>query len=696
MVMFSRCFVLVVCFCLVVLSSAEAKPPKPPTTQPQAAAMRPWSHGVDPRLLHAWVEQARQANSDALVVLRNGKLVGHWTFGRKRALLETMSVTKSIVGMGVGCMVDQGKIKSIDVPLSTFFPSWKTGQHARVTLRHILTHTSGLATKRNTRLIYKSKDFVKYALAGKILHPPGLRFRYNNRAINLLAGVFKRATGIRMDRYIASCLFVPLGIRSFRWTLDRAGNPHAMSGLQLGARDLAKLGQLMLDGGVYKGKRILSAKWVKLSTRPHPHKMRRYGRHPHGLLWWLLPAPWVEVIDDAVLASWRKAGLPAAIVKQIASLKGRRFAMDPWDYFRSRRALYAALRAVLGRNFRPWRRFLSKHKLQRATRYYGPSYGFAGEGYLGQYLVVLPRLQMVVVRQIHARHADGLRTSMRRFHYTLARMPMRFPAKKAHLPILRWLYQAGLRGPRQPDALPKVVGYTSHAAPLVREVAFWTLERWAKRAISASPYIQQNMAKETVKWVKARALAAWIATGSVESRKGALALLQASKAPWHMRVAAAKRFGTQASTDQKLAEELLFLFRQKAFSYRLKLVLANAWKEVPVGLTSELEKVLQLRRDPGKVWAARLLLVQAKEPDIRRQLALRFLSDLHWGLSRVGRRALVKMGSKARVVAPQLRVLYKRTRSRFRRRLLLRLMRQIGVPLQAPASRPTTRPIKRK
>jgi len=86
------------------------------------------------------------------------------------------------------------------------------------TLRHILSHTSGLQNVPDTRVeIYPSPDFVQLALAAELKYPPGAKFEYNNKAVNLLAGVVERASGKKHDEFMRDEVFTPLGIREFSW-----------------------------------------------------------------------------------------------------------------------------------------------------------------------------------------------------------------------------------------------------------------------------------------------------------------------------------------------------------------------------------------------------------------------------------------------------------------------------------------------
>jgi CubicO group peptidase (beta-lactamase class C family) len=147
-------------------------------------------------------------------------------------------------------LITLGRIESLDTPLYEFFPEWKQGLKQKITLRHVLSHTSGLQNVPDTRVeIYPSPDFVQLALAAELAHPPGTKFEYNNKAVNLLAGIVERVSGKKLDEFMRDEIFTPLGIREFDWMRDRAGNPHVMAGLTLYPLDLAKLGQLVLNRG---------------------------------------------------------------------------------------------------------------------------------------------------------------------------------------------------------------------------------------------------------------------------------------------------------------------------------------------------------------------------------------------------------------------------------------------------------------
>jgi CubicO group peptidase (beta-lactamase class C family) len=241
---------------------------------------------IDESALAALVERAGKLDTDALVVWHDGVPVLERWFDGKPRRFESMSVTKSVVSMAIGRLVETGRIRSLDEPVSTWYPEWRQGRKRSITLRHVLTHTSGLQNERlATAEIYGSPDFVQLALCAEVVDPPGQKFAYNNKATNLLAGLVQRISGKRLDVLLKEELFGPLKITDIGWTLDPAGNPHAMSGLQIRPADLAKLGQVMLDRGRWQGEPLLSAEWVEEATRPSE------ANAEYGQLWWMIRGP---------------------------------------------------------------------------------------------------------------------------------------------------------------------------------------------------------------------------------------------------------------------------------------------------------------------------------------------------------------------------------------------------------------------
>lgn len=357
----------------------------------------PIAEGLDEAALAELLRLARDRNSDALVVLKNGRLVVEEYFGKEPGPIESMSVTKSIVSLAIGHLVDTGAIASIDEPVATFFPEWDQGKKRDVTLRHVLEHTSGIQAEPTTAEIYRSPDFVQLALCADLTDDPGTRFAYNNKAVNLLAGIVRVASRERLDRYVGKYVFAPLGITDFEWLLDKAGNPHVMAGCRIRAVDLAKVGQLMVNEGMWGRERVVSARWVAMSVAPS----RLQGWC--GLLWWLVPAWQKFAIDDALVAEWHAAGVPESFTKKLAPLRDRALPS---------REFYAELEKILGADGMDEYHAMTRGAGRRsAVVTNGPAAGCSANGYLGQYLIVIPEHRLVAVRQIrrgsHREPEDG-------------------------------------------------------------------------------------------------------------------------------------------------------------------------------------------------------------------------------------------------------------------------------------------------
>ena len=353
---------------------------------------------LDPAALQRLLRAADVAHSDAVVLWKDGRPVGTWRFGRPRRKLEVMSITKSIVSLAIGRLVTTGGISSVDVPISQFYPEWREGPKRGITLRHVLTHTSGLQDRPDAGVeVERSRDLVHLALVADLSDPPGTRFVYNNKAVNLLTGVVEQATGKRLDLYLRDDLFAALGIRDFDWQLDSVGHAEVYAGLRMYPEDLAKLGQLVLDRGRWKGRRLIDAAWIDDALRGTPLNPRC------GLLWWLIPERTTFIIDDDWLRALEAGGVDTAFLRGVTAIRGRYESLD---------AYIAAQRSVFGPRW--WDvvpAALAPARMNIARTEYGPMIGYEANGYLGQYLVVYPDRHIVAVRMIAPSSGSDVETT---------------------------------------------------------------------------------------------------------------------------------------------------------------------------------------------------------------------------------------------------------------------------------------------
>lgn len=280
-----------------------------------AGTLSPAADGALQQLL----ERGRQTHSSAVLVLQDGREIGHYyPHDKVPGPIELMSVTKSVVALGIGQLIDQGRIKSLDQPVADFYPEWKQGQKQKITVRMLLDHTSGLQNFPTTGPeIYPAPDAVQLALAAELTSTPGESFAYNNKAVNLLAGLVEKASGRPMDAFFRDGLFKAMGIHPGPWTKDATGHPYAMAGLSLTAADAAKIGQLLLDDGRWNGRTLISAGYMKAMLTPSQ------AMPACGLLWWLDPAWMRGSYKPDMVDRMRQAGIPAELADKFAPLQGK-------------------------------------------------------------------------------------------------------------------------------------------------------------------------------------------------------------------------------------------------------------------------------------------------------------------------------------------------------------------------------------
>jgi CubicO group peptidase (beta-lactamase class C family) len=334
----------------------------------------------DVKLLEPLLNRAEETHSDALVMMHRGELVGVWRFGKPKQLIETMSTTKSIVNLAIGKLVTKGLLATIDEPVCTFYPEWKQGRKKNITIRHIMNHVSGLQSERTTKgEIYPSPDFVQLALCAELTHEPGTEFFYNNKAVNLLAGIVERICGQKLDAFMAEEIFAPLGIEEFYWQKDEAGNPHAMAGLGLFPEDLAKLGQLVLNRGIWSGQQVIDASWFNLIESQNLGSI--------GLLWWVERNATYRLEDEHIV-NLRAAGASEDVLEKLERIKGT-YTNGFGD----------ALTSVFGDSWPEVRDNLPKEVKRFEVVYYGV-FLYQANGDLGQYIYMFPKQQLVFVRMI--------------------------------------------------------------------------------------------------------------------------------------------------------------------------------------------------------------------------------------------------------------------------------------------------------
>jgi CubicO group peptidase (beta-lactamase class C family) len=248
-----------------------------------------------------------------VVIARSGRLVmekyfegddkieGRGPVGRVAFGPETphdlRSVTKCIVGLLYGIALAEGKVPRPEEPLFSFFPEYAdigaTRGRDKLTVAHALTMTLGTdwpesgipySSPANSETAMEAAvDRYRFILERPIVAEPGIKWIYNGGATALLGRLIAKGSGKSLPDYARSALFAPLGLDATQWITGRDGEPAAASGLSMLPRDLARIGQLVLDDGVWLGRQVVPSSWLQASSRPAVtiDEYRRYGYHWH-------------------------------------------------------------------------------------------------------------------------------------------------------------------------------------------------------------------------------------------------------------------------------------------------------------------------------------------------------------------------------------------------------------------------------
>lgn len=278
----------------------------------------PEEAGLNPIELARLVARAKGTRSSALVIVRHGAIAYEWYADDGDTRAELASATQAIAGLAIGALVDDARIASADAPLSVFFPEWRQGEKSKATLRHVLSHSTGLAARSDTSDFISRDDFVRHAIQSPLEAEPGAAFSYNPKAPNLLPGVVLKVAGVPLDAFLDERLFTPLGIRDWDWLRDPAGNPHGMSGLRIHPVELSKIGVMLAQDGRWGERQVLSADWVRQALHQGAPSSRTLG-----YLFTLHPHRNHRTLDPAGLAKLRSAGLPAETLKALQTLLHR-------------------------------------------------------------------------------------------------------------------------------------------------------------------------------------------------------------------------------------------------------------------------------------------------------------------------------------------------------------------------------------
>ncbi len=237
----------------------------------------------------------------AYLVIQNDSIryEEYWDHYSDSSVTNAFSATKSIISLLVGIAIDEGKIKSVDQKVSDFFPEFAEGYGKELTIKHLLTMSSGLNWDESygslfskTTQAYYGNDLKKLIFDLKITSQPGKEFNYLSGNTQLLAFILVKATGKHVADYASEKLWQPLGAEhDALWYLDKKnGMEKSYCCFSSNARDFARIGQMVLDSGKYNGKQIVSYSYLSQALArdtflidENKESVGYYGYH-----WWIV------------------------------------------------------------------------------------------------------------------------------------------------------------------------------------------------------------------------------------------------------------------------------------------------------------------------------------------------------------------------------------------------------------------------
>jgi len=215
----------------------------------------------------------------------------------KETTHNTASATKSVTSLLIGLAIDKHFIEDTNSKIFSFFPAYsqlKNAERDKINVANLLTMTSGL--KWNEQDVFYSEvendiiqlfiasDPVEFILSKPVIHEPGTSWYYNGGGTNLLGEIIHHTSKLKLDEFAEKYLFEPLGIEGYEWQSINPDLIYASGDLKLKPRDMAKLGQLVLDEGKWNGDQVVSSKWISEMTK---HSVVFTQNSGYAYHWWI-------------------------------------------------------------------------------------------------------------------------------------------------------------------------------------------------------------------------------------------------------------------------------------------------------------------------------------------------------------------------------------------------------------------------
>ena len=213
---------------------------------------------------------------------------------------DLRSTSKSIISLLLGIAIDKGFITSVEDPIFDYLKDLKPKKNLdsrknKILIKHLITMSTGLEcndwdkkSKGQEDRVYKRKDdWLQYTVDLEMAEDPGANSAYCSMGVTLAARIIENSSGMSLDNFAQKYLFAPLGIKDVNWkhTSKKKDIASASKRLHMLPRDMAKIGQLVLNKGLWNGEQVVSSNWINISTSVHT----KITNIDYGYLWWKIP-----------------------------------------------------------------------------------------------------------------------------------------------------------------------------------------------------------------------------------------------------------------------------------------------------------------------------------------------------------------------------------------------------------------------
>ena len=253
----------------------------------------PESNGISSEHIRRFLEELSRGEDlfvQNILILRGGRLLSAASFGAQTpdASKHTFSACKSVTSLAVGLLIDDGLLHLHDT-IEDLFPDMLSAVTARrlreVTVEDLLTMRSGIQFAEPQSAT--ESQWLRGILADTPTDEPGTVFHYNSLSSYLLSAIVARVSGESLSAFLQRRLFDPMGITDTFWEHSSEGIEKGGWGLYIRPEDMAKLGQLVMNGGAWQGQQLISQSYLTAATTAHVSTPPQLGDFDYGYHIWV-------------------------------------------------------------------------------------------------------------------------------------------------------------------------------------------------------------------------------------------------------------------------------------------------------------------------------------------------------------------------------------------------------------------------